>query len=203
MRLSSSGRLWMTIWQMNRNGNFRNKTDGRGNLAGGFSALLCKRWYNFSHHGSTLPQAWLRGGRGHHFRASCEIILTWSRAPAVAHQHRLWYKFSHTEEGEEGLEHSPAGVLGVLPSAESSCSANTGPPASCLSCEGGGWSRKWTSTSLTPPPANLLQHHLSLTTNSPAVSPLLIQKHIGGGKMRWSMQEILNPMPSPVINEDN
>ena len=44
-----------------------------------------------------LPQAWLRGARPrHHFRA-CEIILTWSRAPAVAH--RLWYKFSHTEEG--------------------------------------------------------------------------------------------------------
>ena len=125
-------------------------------------------WYNFSHR-RALPQAWLRGLRATMRPLPC----LWNNPdvkPCAGCVPWLWYKFSHTEEGAPPP--LAGGALGVLPSAESSCSgiwerASCAQP-SCLSCEGGG------CRAGNGPTPVWRHHHTSFKRTSHQVSPFLM-----------------------------
>ena len=125
-------------------------------------------WYNFSHR-RALPQAWLRGWRATMRPLPC----LWNNPdvkPCAGCVPWLWYKFSHTEEGAPPP--LAGGALGVLPSAESSCSGiwerASCAEASCLSCEGGG------CRAGNGPTPVWRHHHTSFKRTSHEVSPFLM-----------------------------
>ena len=159
-------------WRNNRNRNFKDKFKALTITLEFFfrNAFVRVWWYNFSHR-RALPQAWLRGARPcDHFRA-CEIILTWSLAPAAACRGSD-ISFRTRKKGLH--HHLPAGLWECCCRARSLPALGSGsaPPAqrppSCLSCEGGG------CRAGNGPTPVWRHHHTSFKRTSHEVSPFLM-----------------------------
>ena len=156
-------------WWNNRNRNFKDKNQGIDNHGGVFSGT---RLWEFGD--IIFPTDARCHKRGYVAGATMRPLpCLWNNPdvkPCAGCVPWLWYKFSHTEEGAPPP--LAGGALGVLPSAESSCSGiwerASCAEASCLSCEGGG------CRAGNGPTPVWRHHHTSFKRTSHEVSPFLM-----------------------------